>query len=157
MVEGLISLLAGGGTGLLGTIFSKAFGFFEAKQRHSHELELLGMDLKMMEVEALNAERQHALELEQKSFEASYADAGKRFSYKGSGGALVFVDVVRGLTRPVLTLLFLGLTGWVYFTIEDASIRDRVVDTILYLSTVTVTWWFGTRPQKPVQTGRAGV
>lgn len=148
MVEGILSLLAGGGTGLLGTVFSKVFGFLETKQRHKNELELRNLDIKMMEVEALNAERQHALELEQKAFEASYSDATKRWTRNGDSGALVFVDVVRGLTRPVITVLFMALAAAIYFHTEDGDVQGRIINTSLYLWAVTVTWWFGTRPQK---------
>ena len=69
----------------------------------------------------------------------------------GDSAWLVFVDVVRGLIRPVLTVGFLVLCGLIYFTLPGGSpehVAARIVDTALYLATTTTLWWFGTRPKK---------
>ena len=63
-----------------------------------------------------------------------------------------FVDFVRGMTRPALTWGFVALTGAIYFTMGDAdavvdgtAVKARIVDTVLYLTTTCVLWWFGAR------------
>jgi len=76
-------------------------------------------------------------------------EASRRWS-RGDSKWLVFVDVVRGLTRPGLTFLFVGLVGVIYFTLggsdmEILDIRPRIIDTVLYLATACVLWWFGAR------------
>ncbi len=81
---------------------------------------------------------------------ASYAEAGRRWSRSDDGWAMSLVDVIRGLVRPALTVGFLALTAAVYFTLGDDPVAEidiapRVIDTILYLSTTTVLWWFGAR------------
>lgn len=153
----LLSILAGGVTGIAGTIVSAVSGYLERRQRHRQELELRRTDLELARAEAASAERVAAIESESReteggwrALEASYQVAGARWS-SGDSPWLVAVDVVRGLIRPVLTLGFLILAGAIYFTavaIPPADVGVRVVDTILYLATTTTLWWFGTRPRR---------
>jgi hypothetical protein len=76
---------------------------------------------------------------------------------------LVIVDFVRGMTRPGLTLYLIwevhktraeieailaeaGVSG---ISIGEAiGVYTLVVETILFLVTTAVTWWFGTRTKK---------
>lgn len=62
---------------------------------------------------------------------------------------MLAVDVFRGLMRPGMTLLFLVLTGAVYFKLsadfDFLDLRERIIDTILYLTTTCTIWWFGGR------------
>ena len=78
---------------------------------------------------------------------ASYREAARRWSRPGDGPMMRAVDVVRGLTRPVLTLLFVALTAAIYFSLADheAGLRGEVIQTVLYLSVTCVIWWFGGR------------
>ena len=57
---------------------------------------------------------------------------------------------MRGLTRPLLTWCLLGLTGAIYFLLaatdaHAALLRPRIVETVLYLATAALLWWFGSR------------
>ena len=61
-----------------------------------------------------------------------------------------FVDAVRGLTRPALTWSLFALVGAIYFLLGAADIttvglRPRIVETVLYLFTAAMLWWFGSR------------
>lgn len=81
-------------------------------------------------------------------------------------GLLVLLDVVRGLVRPALTVYLCYITTSIWFEVrhlangEDLSpdqvigILTLVVDTILYLTTTCVTWWFGTRNKQEPPTVR---
>ena len=156
MLDALLSILTGGATGLLGTAVSFFTSYFQARQRHAQEMELRRLDLEMTEAEAASAERVAAVEAESardqaawSALETSYRAASRRWS-RGDSKWLVFVDVVRGLTRPGLTFLFVGLVGAIYFTLggsdmETIDIRPHIIDTVLYLATTCVLWWFGAR------------
>ena len=152
MLEAMLSLLTGGATGLLGTMFSGVLDHFERRQRHQHELELRRVDVELAKTEAASAERTAAIELEKVEIEAegnaltaSYREAMQRWS-RGESAWIVAVDVVRGLLRPVLTLAFLALTALIYFhESSDVLIQTRIINTILYLTTTCVVWWFGGR------------
>ena len=166
MLDLLTSILGGGITGLFGTLISAGTEWFGAKQRHAQEVELRRLDLEMIRAEAEAGARTAAIEAEAErdtaawsALEASYREARARWS-RGDSGWLVFVDVVRGLTRPGLTFLFVGLVGAVYFTLggsdmETLDLRPRVIETVLYLATTCVLWWFGAR-QLAKRAGRQG-
>lgn len=70
------------------------------------------------------------------------------------------VDAARGLVRPGLTAYLVVLTHLMYADMQSllakhgeemalSTVRElqlQIVATILYLVTVAVVWWFGTRP-----------
>lgn len=157
MIDALTAILTGGATGLFGTALSFGADFFRRRQAHAQEMELRRLDMELARIEATGAERAAAIAAEAAenaaawgALEASYGEARQRFSRRGDSGWLVAVDVVRGLMRPALTLGSLFLVAAVYWSlgatdIEVLDIRPRVVDTVLYVATTCVLWWFGTR------------
>ena len=160
MIDSVLSLAAGGATGLVGTALSYATRHLGARQAHHQEVELRQLDLQIAEVEAQAAERQTALETDARRLEtdtrrqeaeweamrASYQEAARRWSRPGDSGWMVLVDVVRGLTRPALTWASLVGLGWIWWSLPvEAAASERVVDTIIYLASTCVLWWFGAR------------
>lgn len=152
MLESLMAILSGGATGLLGTAVSAGAEFFRERQRHAHEVELRRIEMEMLSAEAASAERVAAIERETEvskadaaALAASYRSATDRMS-RGDSRWLVAVDVLRGLTRPVLTWVFVALVGAMYFTsAATGGVREQIVETVLYLATTCVLWWFGAR------------
>ena len=157
MLDALTAILTGGATGLLGTAVSFAGDFLRRRQAHAQEIELRRLDMELARIEAAGAERAAEIAAETaesaaawSALEASYGEAQRRFSRRGDTGWPVAVDAVRGLMRPALTLGSLILVAWIYATLgasdmEVLDIRPRVVDTVLYVATTCVLWWFGTR------------
>ena len=151
------SVLTGGATGLLGTALSAVVDYFQGRADHTRELELRRLDIELARTEAGGAERVAAIEAEGErdqsewqAMEASYREAGRRWSRPGEGVLVQLVDLVRGLTRPLLTWCLLGLTGAIYFLLaatdaHAALLRPRIVETVLYLATAALLWWFGSR------------
>ena len=179
MLELLAGVLSGGATGLLGTALTGVFSFLGKKQAHKQELELRQLDIELTRFEAESAERVSALELESDkaqaeadALKASYRQSVIRFTegYDLSGAqvwALLFLDCVRGLMRPALTLAFVAITGVIYFTIDGYTgiasideaaddIRLQIIMTVLFLTTTCVTWWFGGRSLKGLSTKSGG-
>ncbi len=158
MLDTILTILTGGATGLLGTLISGATSYFERRQRNRHELELRRIDLEITRSELAHVERVSAAEAESAetraelaAVAASHRSAAVRWS-TGDSGWLVLVDVVRGLMRPVLTIASLAAAVTIYWSLPFApsgeEIAARVVDTVLYIATTTVLWWFGTRPKR---------
>ena len=164
-MSGLIDLFTAGAggavTGLLGSITTGIFGFFQEKQKHKNAVEMRELDIKESQIEAASADRKAALDIEKEekiadkeTFKASIEDARSSFL---SGHdltppqtwCLVIVDMVRSLMRPVLTLgtLFVCLHLWVQVVekIKNGEETD-LHHSMIYLATTCVTWWFGTRP-----------
>ena len=151
------SILTGGATGLLGTAISGVIDYFQARQRHAQEMDLRRLDIDLANAEAQGAAAAAAIEAEGarevaewEALEASYRHAGARTSRPGDGFLLRFVDFARGMTRPALTWCLLGLVGAIYFLLgatdaHAAALQPRIVETVLYLATAAVLWWFGSR------------
>lgn len=173
MLEFLLSIVSGGATGLLGSLFKGVGDWFKRRQEMEHEREMRRLDMELMDKEWEYRDRAAAREGEVRLQES--ADGLQAASYAHDQAAysrgftvklavnrtlLVLVDVVRGLTRPVLTCFMLWLI-WdtrreVLGALEAAGIeridiamamdlQKRIVCTILYLGTLCVTWWFGDR------------
>ena len=164
------SVLTGGATGLLGTALSAVVDFFQSRQQHSQELDLRRLDIELAKVEAEGAAAHAAIEAqatreraEWEALEASYREASRRWSRPGEGRLMQFVDAVRGLTRPLLTWSLFALVGAIYFLLGASDLaamglRPRIVETVLYLFTTAMLWWFGSRQiekRRPRQGGAA--
>ena len=159
MLDFVTSILTGGATGLIGTGLSFITQYFQAKQRHAQELELRRLDNELAQTEAAGAARVAELQLESdqaqaelSAFQESYREAARRWSVPGNGFLMKFVDFMRGMTRPALTWGFVALTAIIYFGLGDAdavvdgvAVKARIIDTVLYLTTTCVLWWFGAR------------
>lgn len=174
----LTSIAGGGATGLLGVFLQRYFDFKNKvqdieilKMKHEQEVSLrkIDMDLNKQEWEGRNrvamTEGESAMGVaDAQALAASYiADkaqyaVGLKLS-RAATGWMVFVDVVRGLIRPGLTIYLIILTSVVYGEVEtvlenSAGILSKtdllemsklVIGTILYLTVTCVLWWFGTR------------
>ncbi len=167
------SLLTGGLTGVFGAIFTQIADFFKRKQELKHEVELRRLDIEIMDKEWEYRNRQAAVEGEvemaksaDRLFEASYSADSARYcdpSKLSSASAmlLVFVDVVRGLIRPALTIYLIWLVadtrseintiiknagGMTALDMSQAfTIYNSTIEMVLYLAATCVAWWFGTR------------
>jgi len=158
MLDLLMGVLSGGVTGLLGTVISGGMKFFENKQKHGHELAIMQAENEQMVVEANIAKDIAELDMESKdrtaawsALEASYKESTTRMS-TGDSAWLIVVDVVRGLMRPVITLGTLVLMAVIFFTVADGMngpdgipVTVTIIQTVLYIATTSVLWWFGTR------------
>jgi len=153
MMDLLLGVVSGGATGLIGSVLSGAVKFFTDRQNQAHELAKMDMELKHMDKEAEIAKSIQELKLEGeesanawKGLEASYQEAARRWS-SGDSGWIVAVDVVRGMMRPFLTLFLVVLTTAIFFTLagEGTSVHNQIVATILYLTSLALSWWFADR------------
>jgi hypothetical protein len=165
------NVLSGGVTGLLGVALqrwadykNKQLDIELQKGKQAHELAIMEREwqgrVKVAETEgAARVDAEDA-----KTLAASYAGAFDRFATWDMKAEpwyfkiwFVLLDFLRGLVRPGLTVYLCVLTTLIYFearallggenlTASDAiNIQTRIVDTILYLMTTCVLWWFGTR------------
>ena len=164
MLDMLNSLLFGSVTGILGTVVSVGTDWLRTRQQHRNELEMRQFDLEIAREEAASAAHRIALETdaqvataEARALEESYRQERSRLSIPGEKGAMVWVDVIRGMLRPGLTIMFVALTGIIYFTLQPAELdlKARIIETVLSLTVTVVIWWFGGRRlDKPVQVRR---
>jgi len=168
------SVVSGGVTGVLGSAISAVISYKTQALEYRHELEMEQAARETMKEEW--AQRTKIAEIEgetQKDVAATQAFQASIMSDKATystgiafdklkGGwfyalLMVMVDFLRGIIRPLSTILFITMTFIMYFSLKarvEAAGTDpkalmdlfnQAVTVILYLATTTVCWWFGAR------------
>ena len=169
------SAASGGLLGLFGTGF-KLWADHKAQQaKRSFEIQMRKLDqaemqlehqLRMREVEAQarkeiavatvrkeETEAQASAEVEKAEIQLRQASYQQDKATYGGG----FVDAVRGLMRPILTLYFavlMALIAYQLFQLANVHIGTAtasyllkdIINACIFLATTSVTWWFGSRP-----------
>lgn len=167
---------SGGIFGILGALAKHGLEIWQAKSKASADLLLLQEhnrhELQMADkrAEEIRLEAEHAVKLGEiarqketdvaaySALESSYEQDRATYTSGSRSRLLVYVDVVRGLVRPVLTALFslalIYATFWLLRTVpvnmagEAAYLEGtlyRMVDALLFLATSAVGWWFAAR------------
>jgi len=169
------SAASGGLLGLFGTGFKLWADHKSAQSKRTFELKMRKLDQEEMQLEhqlhMREAEAQAKKEIavatvhkEETEAQAS-ADVEKAEIQLRQGSYLQdkatygggFVDGVRGLMRPVLTLYFavlMALIAYQLFQLANVHIGTStasyllkdIINACIFLSTTSVTWWFGSRP-----------
>jgi hypothetical protein len=169
----------GGITGLFGGLINRVADYYTLKQTNEFNLKMRDKDLEIAKVEAekdlaiardanytaREVADQESLQASLTADKATYLTDDLQRSlparYKGVIGILMaFVDFIRGLTRPGITLYMCVLTTLIWLemnslitkyqqqvlTPEDAGkIIMLIVDGVIYLTSMCVGWWFGSR------------
>jgi hypothetical protein len=183
IIELLTSVLGGGMTGLLGGVANRYFDWLAEKEKVKLQEMTFKHEYAIAEKEAEKAVILAKEQREQKETEASYAALTESYktdkatffseSWMAVMGArtkaivgfmFAMVDLVRGLTRPGLTLYLCIVSTWMTYkiyvifdaltpkiTADTASLgqlvgtANTIIIAILYLTTTAVSWWFASR------------
>lgn len=158
-----VSLLGGslGGSivGAVGAAFSKwhdartklkerKLDLEHARLMNEHEEKLMALKIESV-----------TKEMEYRGLTESIAADKATYSTGSTNPWLTFVDVVRGLVRPVLTATLLVYMMWTMFflaktynvVLSEAQVYDLVfliVENLVICSSLALTWWFGSRPKQ---------
>ncbi len=147
---GLItSVLTGGATGLVGSLLSKGIGLFEAAQKRKDRALEFEQELKLLDKQAAlrTAETENELAIANAETAASLREASYRHDSGMGKPHRWVVDVLR-MVRPILTLFLLVLVGIIYMTANDLAMKAGIIDSVLFMASSAVTWWFGDRSLK---------
>lgn len=178
--ELLSSILGGGVTGLVGVMVqrfadykNKQLDISADREKFAHEIKMREADAAIMAQEWAAKTRVAEIETDGRTevadasaFAASFNEP-LRYSEgvtpsSGQGWMLVTLDFIRGIVRPGLTLYLCGITTLIYvqargllsgtFLAPEQSIAlvEKVIGTILYLTTTCLLWWFGVRNKSKV-------
>lgn len=148
-IIGLAASAAGGGVfGLAGTVIGRIAGVIERRQdnaqeraRWQHEAALMTLQLQARASELAGQESLANTAGAWQGLAASMAaEAAIGDSYK-------WVNAVRALTRPLLTLLLWLITILVYSG-AAAEAKASIVETATFAATAATLWWFGDRGTK---------
>jgi len=144
------SALSGGLFGLLGNVATKIFGFFERKQELAARREEWGHELSLqrLQMEARRAETEQELAIAQAQGSWSGLAASAQAEAR-VGRSYKWVDAVRALVRPALTVGLMGFLATAALVLEPGDIdRAFVVESLVFAAVTAIVWWFGDRAPK---------
>jgi hypothetical protein len=189
ITEVISAIFGGGITGLFGTLVTSVMNFFSQQAKNRHEVEMAKIQIEMLKaqtdasIKIVQAQVQGAVELQdsvaftksqqygnEKIFGSNWVDlllsvkgwAGYVFAYPVAYIIIVafgFVDFLKSLMRPGITLYTMAASTWITFTawkmIQEADTKVDIVKAVglyesvvvitIYLTVSCVTWWFGDR------------
>lgn len=143
---GLTASAAGGGIfGLIGTALGRVAGYFEREQSHAHERArwLHESDLLKLQMQAKTEETESEIRLAEAAGSWKGLDASI-LADSSIGESYAWVNAVRGLTRPGLTLL-LWIIAIAIFISSDSASQAQITETATFAATAATLWWFGDR------------
>ena len=144
MVELLGTMLAGGATGIFGSLINRVASYFERKQERKFILEKYKLDAEARKDEYEYHMEEAQLEANTQALKASYQHDSN------IGVASKWVINTLKLVRPVLTLLLIALTSSIIYELLSSDMMgadqlDYIIQSVFYLTTTSITWWFGDR------------
>lgn len=145
-LTGIAASAAGGGLfGLIGTALGRVAGYFETRQRLQHETERWSHETALLEL-------QQKARAEESEAELALVETGGRWAgleasmaaEAAIGESYAWVNAVRGVTRPALTLLLWLIAGFIWLG-ADLAARASITETATFAATAATLWWFGDR------------
>jgi len=162
----VLSVVSGGATGLLGAGISLVGDYFKQKMIFAHEAKMTELEQKTLEIEYSGKARVADIEAEgardvadSEALAASHASDRAAYSKKDSY-FLVFVDFIRGMIRPSITVYLAVIVTLMYLDARAVldqmgttvlgpekvyGLLETITISILYITTTVILWWFGTR------------
>jgi len=150
MFDFILATLTGGATGIFGSIIGKVFGFIDGWQQ---EKKAKNEHARTMEMARLQQElRAKEYESERGIIEAEQAGQAKTASYghdMSIGISYPWVAAILRLVRPILTMALIGLMLFIYVRISDLAQQEAIIQSVIYMASTAVLWWFGDRAMRP--------
>ena len=144
------SALGGGLFGLLGNVASKVIGIFEAKQAFVQKKEEWGHEERLLDMQVKAKAAESEQELAVTAASGSWGGLGESLKAETSIGATYpWVNAVRALVRPALTLGLASFLCAAFFAMTPGDIdRAYVADSLVFAAVTAIVWWFGDRAPK---------
>lgn len=156
--DAITNVLGGGVVGALGSAFTRwhqgRLELDKLKVQTGHELALGELELRQLELSS-------KIEVDKAAYAAlteSFAADSAHYSNNGQSSLIMLVvDAVRGLIRPLLTLLLVVCTSYLGVTLgTDSVIPDstkaelltQIITGLVGCTSMALSWWFGARSIK---------
>lgn len=164
MFSAILSLFTssgfGGIVGLVGGLVNRWMDFKTKQLDHTHELALRDKDREMLITEWEQRSKVAVIEADKDIAVAGYDALGKSYESDKATYNIVWVDAIRGVIRPALTILLTIAALAVNFILLDKLVyvwdtldnTQRLTTTItamewvLFQASIAVGWWFAHRP-----------
>ena len=155
VIVGLAASAAGGGLfGLFVTALGRVAGYFERRQNMAHETARWAHEVDLIGLQQAAAKAETEAELALTDVSGSWDGLRASMAAQAAiGGSYKWVDAVRGLTRPALTLLLWLIAAGIWLGADPIG-RASIVDTATFAATAATLWWFGDRGPRQGMQGR---
>ena len=143
---GLAASAAGGGVfGLFGTALGRVASYFEKRQSQAHEERRWRHETELLKLQQAARAIETEAEIAQAHTAGSWAGLEASLAAEAAiAASYKWVDAIRALTRPILTLLLWGITTAIWFTAAPDG-RANITETATFAATAATLWWFGDR------------
>ena len=145
----LLAKLSGGLTGIAGSVIGKIFSFadsyLEEKKKdkdHARTIEMTRLQSELRQDEWENERAIVESEQDGKVKVAAYS------MFQDVPVPYPFIAGIIRLIRPVLTILLVAIVWYVFATTEDFAQRETIIQSVLYLASTAVLFWFGDRSMR---------
>lgn len=154
-IIGITASAAGGGLfGLIGTALGRIAGYFERRQTMTHERERWGHEVQLLKLQQAAKAQETEAEIMLSEVEGSWHGLATSMQAEAAiGASYKWVDAVRGLTRPSLTLLLWVIAALIWFGADPAG-QSSIIETATFAATAATLWWFGDRGPRQGPTQR---
>lgn len=169
MFDGIIDAASSGGLGaIVGLIGGSISRYQQYKMR---KIEIEGeLKVRALDIQESKLERQHNLDMADKEMDlaetegdidaqkADLKNLGESLKLATKNTGIAFVDAIRGLMRPLITVFLLILSTWILAQVWNEvgglesltpekliSIFEYMVRQIIFLTVTAVAWWFASR------------
>ena len=144
------SALGGGLFGLLGNVASKLIGLVEAKQEFAQKKEEWGHEERLLDMQTKAKAAGSEQELAVTASSGSWSGLAESLKAEtGIGATYPWVNAVRALVRPALTLGLATFLCAAFFALTPGDIdRAYVADSLIFAAVTAIVWWFGDRAPK---------
>ena len=140
--------LSGGLFGLLGNVAGKVIGIFETRQAFAQKKEEWGHEERLLDMQMKAKAAETEQELAVTASSGSWGGLGDSLKSEAAIGATYpWVNAVRALVRPALTLSLSGFLGSAFFATSGAA-RNSIADSLVFAAVTAIVWWFGDRAPK---------
>lgn len=173
VLDSVLSVLSGGATGLIGTAIQSIYQYKTRqldidleKTKAANELEKQKLDIQMQAQEwasrtqiATITTQGEVDQADAATLGASYQLEPQQYSEKtllthAQNWIFVFIDALRAVIRPGLTVYLCAVTTMIYMQtrglittnqVDSFALLEKLVNTILYVTTTVILWYFGSR------------
>jgi len=144
------SALSGGLFGLVGNVASKVLGYFEAKQEFAQKQAEWAHDIDLQKLQMQASAQQAGQQLQVAQSQGEWNGLAASVTAEGGiGASYPWVEAVRSLTRPTLTLGLTAFLAAAFFALTPGDIdRAYVADSLVFAAVTSIVWWFGDRAPK---------
>ena len=145
-----VSALGGGLFGLVGNVATKVIGLFEAKQELVQKKEEWGHEERLLDMQTKAKAAETEQELAVAAQSGSWSGLAESLKSETTIGATYpWVNAVRALVRPALTLGLAAFLCAAFFAMPAGDIdRAYVADSLVFAAVTAIVWWFGDRAPK---------